>query len=170
MKKTDQSDLALPLATALPQAPDHALMPAEFAGMYQSGFEAGYKSGKEAGYQHGFHDGFSSKQELAGQPAAMNEKPNGGAHDRVAVTPLPVEGQPAAKHGPLDPDTRHRVPGPPRRMLLGLPCAKCRCCFDADETQCPLCGTPRVTKGERASATHGGQFRSRCAQRIAPRR
>ena len=156
MKKTDQADLANPLTPPLAQADAHALMPGEFAGMYQAGFEAGYKSGREAGYQQGFNDGFNSKREFASQPAAMNEKPNGGAHERIAVTPLPVEGQPATKHGPLDPDTRNRVPGPPRRMLLGLPCAKCRCCFFAEETRCPLCGTPRVTTGELASATHGG--------------
>ena len=139
MKKTDQSALALPLTPALPQADTRALMPGEFAGMYQSGFEAGYNSGREAGYQQGFDDGFSSKREFAGQPAAIDETPNGDAQKRVAVTPFPVEGQPATKNGPLDPDTRKRVPGPPRRMLLGMPCKHCRVYLKSDETHCPCC-------------------------------
>ena len=139
MRTPEKSDIALPPMSELSCDPAHALMPAEFAGMYQSGFEAGYKSGREAGYQQGFHDGFSSKREFAGQPAAIDETPNGDAQKRVAVTPLPVEGQPATKNGPLDPDTRKRVPGPPRRMLLGMPCKHCRVYLMSDETHCPCC-------------------------------
>jgi hypothetical protein len=139
MRKTDQSALALPLTTALPKTDDHGLM-SEFAGMYQAGFEAGYKSGRESGYQQGLNDGSSTKREFSGQPATMNETPDGGAHEHVAVTPLPVEGQPATKNGPLDPDTRKaRVPGPPRRMLLGMPCKHCRVYLMRDETHCPCC-------------------------------
>jgi hypothetical protein len=156
MKKTDQSDLTLPLTAALSKADDCAFMPGEFAGMYQAGFEAGCKSAREAGYQQGFHDGFSSKRELAGQRATIDQMPNAGARDLVAVTPLPVEGQPATKRGPLDPDTRKCVSGPSRRRLLGLPCTSCRCFFYADEARCPICHTPRVTTAELVSATHDG--------------
>jgi hypothetical protein len=142
MKKTDQPGLALPLAPALPQADDDALMPGEFAGMYQAGFEAGYKSGRESGYQQGFNDGFS-KREFASQPAASqgaSEKtPSDDARERVGVTPFPVEGQPATKNGPLGPDTRNRVPGPPSRMLLGMPCKHCRVYLMSGETHCPCC-------------------------------
>ena len=138
MKTTDKSDIALPLTTA-PQADNHVLMPGEFAGMYQAGFEAGFRSGMEAGYQQGLSDGFRSKTEFAGQPAAIEETLDGDAHHRAAVTPFPVEGQPATKYGPLDPDTRKRVPGPPRRMLLGMPCKHCRVYLMSDETHCPCC-------------------------------
>ena len=140
MKSTDKSDIALPLATA-PQADDHVLMPAEFAGMYQAGFEAGYRSGREAGYQQGLSDGFRSKTEFAAQPAAIEKTVEGDMHKLgAAVTPFPVEGQPATKNGPLDPDTRKlRVPGPPRRMLLGMPCKTCRVYLMSDETHCPCC-------------------------------
>jgi len=144
MKKTDQSDLALPLLPTAPQADDHVLMPAEFAGMYQAGFEAGYRSGREAGYQQGLSDGFRSKTESATQPAAIEKTVESDMHKLgAAVTHFPVEGQPATKHGPLDPDTRKlRVPGPPRRMLLGMPCKTCRVYLMSDETHCPCCKQP----------------------------
>jgi len=143
MKTTDKSDIALPLTTA-PQADNHVLMPGEFAGMYQAGFEAGFRSGMEAGYQQGLSDGFRSKTEFAGQPAAIEKTVDGDAHKlRVAVTPLPVEGQPATKNGPLDPDTRKlRVSGPPRRMLLGMPCKTCWVYLMSGETHCPCCRQP----------------------------
>jgi hypothetical protein len=141
MKPTDKSDIALPLSSTASQADDHVLMPGEFAGMYQAGFEAGCSSGREAGYQQGFSDGFRNKTEFAGQTAAIEKTVDRDAHKlRVAVTPLPVEGQPATKNGPLDPDTRKpRVPGPPRRVLLGMPCKTCRVYLMSDETHCPCC-------------------------------
>jgi len=144
MKTTDKSDIALPLLATAPQTDDHALMPAEFAGMYQAGFEAGYRSGRETGYHQGLSDGFRSKTESAAQPAAIEKMVDGDTHKAsVAVTRLPVEGQPATKNGPLDPDTRKlRVPGPPRRMLLGMPCKTCRVYLMSDETHCPCCKQP----------------------------
>jgi hypothetical protein len=146
MKTTDKSDLALPLSATAPQTDDRALMPGEFAGMYQAGFEAGYRSGREAGYQQGLSDGFRSKTEFRGQTATIEKTVDGDAHKlRVAVTPLPVEGQPATKNGPLDPDTRKlRVPRPPRRMLLGMPCKTCRVYLMSDETHCPCRKQPVV--------------------------
>src|SRR5579859_5348843 len=115
MKKALQSDIALPLSPTAPQADDHAIMSGGFAGLYQAGFEAGYKSGREAGYTQGFNEAFNSKREFEGDPAVIEETFGGDAQQSVAVTPFPVEGQPATKHGPLDPDTRKaRVPGPPR--------------------------------------------------------
>src|SRR5579864_7570018 len=143
MKTTEQTDLALPLSPTAPQADDRALMPGEFAGMYQAGFEAGYRSGREAGYRQGLSDGFRSRAEFAGQLAAIEETLNGDAQQRAAVTRLPVEGQPATKNGPLDPDTRKlRVPGPARRVLLGMPCKTCRVYLMSDETHCPCCKQP----------------------------
>ena len=114
MKNTDQSDLAFQLTHALEQGEDHATMPGEFAGMYQSGFEAGYKSGHETGYDKGF---------VAGM-AAVRQSPSKGA---TSV----VEGKPALKPGP-------------RRMLLGMPCTNCRIYLSSDETQCPCCKQVRT--------------------------
>ena len=137
MKTNKKIDTVPPLTPEILRGDE--LMPAEFAGMYQSGFEAGYKSGREAGYQQGFNDGHSSNREFAGQTAAIDKTLDDVPKAHVAVTPLPVEGQPAPKHGPLDPDTRKRVPGPPRRMLLGMPCKQCRVYLMSDEKHCPCC-------------------------------
>ena len=138
-----QTELTLPLTPVLLPSGDHALMPGEFAGMYQAGFEAGYKSGREAGYQQGFNDGSSSNRGFSGQPAALQGAsevtPIDDARERVAVTPFPVEGQPATRHRPLEPDTRNGVPGRPRRTLLGMPCKHCRVYLMSDEKHCPCC-------------------------------
>src|SRR5439155_10372068 len=113
-----QSDIALPLSPQVSQAggEDHAVMPGEFAGMYQAGFEAGYKSGKEAGYRQG----------LSESRAAVHQGPNNGA-----VTKSAIDGKPVPKVGP-------------RRMLLGMPCERCRVYLTSDETCCPCCRQPRA--------------------------
>jgi hypothetical protein len=86
-------------------------MPGEFAGMYQAGFESGYSSGREAGYRQGLNEGI----------AAVHQGPSKGA-----VLATVQEGRPAPKGGP-------------RRMLLGMPCAKCRVYLLSGETHCPCC-------------------------------
>jgi hypothetical protein len=49
MKTSETTDIALPLSPQVSQGDgDHAVMPGEFAGMYQAGFEAGYDPGREA--------------------------------------------------------------------------------------------------------------------------
>ena len=88
-------------------------MPAEFGGMYQAGFDAGYNQGKESGYRQGFAEGIA-----AGQPG-----PNG------ASAGMAIAGKPAPKSGP-------------RRMLIGMPCARCRVYLLSEETQCPCCKQP----------------------------
>ena len=117
MKTKEQTDVALPLSLAISHGEDHAVMPGEFAGMYQAGFEAGYKSGKEAGYRQGFNE----------STAAVHQGPNG-----VAIKAA-VAGKPAPKLGP-------------RRMLLGMPCERCRVYLLSEETHCPCCKQPRGHK------------------------
>ena len=109
MKTNDNTAFAAPFS---PQ--DYDAMPAEFAGMYQSGFEAGYKRGHETGYDKGFAAGMT----------AVRQSPNNGATSVVEV-------KPAAK-------------AVPRRMLLGMPCAKCRVYLMSDEMQCPSCKQMRT--------------------------
>ena len=104
MKTNDNAAFAPPLS---PQ--DYDAMPAEFAGMYQSGFESGYKHGHEAGYDKGF---------AAGMAAIRQGSSNGAT--------LVVEGKPAPKAGS-------------RRMLLGMPCKSCHIYLLSDETLCPCC-------------------------------
>jgi hypothetical protein len=113
MKTSETTDIALPLSPQVSQGDgDHAVMPGEFAGMYQAGFEAGYDQGREAGYRQG----------LAESIAAVQQGPNGAAI-KTAV------GKPAPKVGP-------------RRMLLGMPCPNCRVYLLSDETNCPCCKRP----------------------------
>jgi hypothetical protein len=111
MKTNEKTDTALTLSPTISQADDHAAMPGEFAGMYQAGFESGYKRGREAGYRQGFNEG----------TAAVHQDPNNGAGIKIAL-----EGKPAPKVGP-------------RRMLLGMPCVRCRVYLLSDETYCPCC-------------------------------
>jgi hypothetical protein len=106
MNTSDQSGLALALTPALPQANPPVLMPGEFAGMYEAGFEAGTKR-QGSGISAGLNKEFSTKRDFAGQPAAM-PRASEATHDgdkrrHVAVTFFPVEGQPATEDGPLDP-------------------------------------------------------------------
>ena len=117
MKTTREAEIPMPRSSPISQThpDDQALMPGEFAGMYQSGFESGYERGHETGYHKGF---------IAGM-AAVRQGPNNGA---TSV----VEGKPAPKAGP-------------RRMLLGMPCAKCRVYLMSDETQCPCCKQVKTT-------------------------
>jgi hypothetical protein len=116
MKMNDKADMALPLSPQVSQGhgEDHAVMPGEFAGMYQAGFEAGYESGKEAGYRQGLEESI----------AAVQQGPKNGADTKSAI-----EGKPAPKVGP-------------RRMLLGMPCARCRVYLVSEETHCPCCKQP----------------------------
>ncbi len=119
MKTNEKTDLALPLSLQVSQGhgEDHAVMPGEFAGMYQAGFEAGYKTGKEAGYRQGFNEG----------TAAVHQGPNNGGAINTAL-----EGKPAPKLGP-------------RRMLLGMPCVRCRVYLLSEEAHCPCCKQPQTT-------------------------
>ena len=114
MTPSEKSDVTLPLLPQLSEAlgEDHALMPGEFAGMYQAGFEAGYEQGREAGYRQG----------LAESIAAVQQGPNGAAI-KAAV-------------GKTAPKVR------PRRMLLGMPCPNCRVYLLGNETCCPCCKRP----------------------------
>jgi hypothetical protein len=118
MKTHKKSDITLPLPPQVSQGhgEDHAAMPGEFAGMYQSGFEAGYKNGKEAGYRQGFSE----------STAAVQQGPDNGAAVKSAV-----KGKPAPKVGP-------------RRMLLGMPCVRCRVYLLSEETHCPCCKEARA--------------------------
>jgi hypothetical protein len=118
MKTSEQTHTELPLTRQVPQkhGEDHAVMPGEFAGMYQTGFDAGYQQGREAGHRQGFREGI----------ATVQQGPDNGA----AVKSV-VEGKPAPRVGP-------------RRMLLGMPCKSCRVYLLSDETCCPCCKQPRV--------------------------
>src|SRR4051812_37437353 len=109
MKTHEKTDIALELSPLVSQHSDHrAVMPGEFAGIYQAGFESGYEQGSEAGYRQGFREGF----------AAVQQGPN------EAAIKAAVAGNPAPKAGP-------------RRMLLGMPCASCRVYLLTEETHCP---------------------------------
>jgi hypothetical protein len=143
MKTNEKTDLALPLLLQISQehGEDHAVMPGEFAGMYQAGFESGYKRGREAGYRQGFNEG----------TAAVHQGPDNGAAIKIAL-----EGKPAPKVGPpLDPTTRKaRVSGATRRMLLGMPCVRCRVYLLTEETHCPCC----KQAGDNSVKTRGHGF------------
>lgn len=116
MKTTEKIDIAMPLSPQISQehGEDHAIMPGEFAGMYQTGFEAGYKRGRDAGYQQGLGESI----------AAIQHGPS-----NKAVTKAAVESETALKVGS-------------RRMLLGMPCKRCRIYLYSGETQCPGCKQP----------------------------
>src|SRR5437667_9035851 len=111
MKTSEQTDIALPLSPEVSRrhGEDHAVMPGEFAGMYQAGFDAGYKSGKQAGYRQGFNESTTAVQQGVDNEAALQSA---------------VKGKPAARNGPL-------------RMLLGMPCVRCRVYLLSEETHCP---------------------------------
>jgi hypothetical protein len=116
MKTNEKTDTTLALSPTISQGNGeaHAVMPGEFAGMYQAGFESGYKRGREAGYRQGFSESI----------AAVQQGPDNGAAVQSAV-----KGKPAPKVGP-------------RRMLLGMPCANCRVYLMSDESHCPCCKQP----------------------------
>ena len=122
MKTNEKIDTALPLAMPVSKGDGLSSMPEAFAGVFQAGFEAGYNSGRDAGYQKGFGEGY----------AAAHQGPTNGA----AVTSA-ADAKTAPKRGP-------------RRMLLGMPCAKCGIYLYSEETNCPGCGLAR-TKAERAN-------------------
>lgn len=82
----------------------------EFAGMYQAGFESGYNDGRKAGYQQGFREGYAAAHQVPGNGAAMTV---------VGAKTAPKDG--------------------PRRMLVGMPCERCRVYLHAGETHCPCC-------------------------------
>ena len=112
MNTNEKTDTALPLALPVSKGDGLSSRPEAFAGVFQAGFESGYNSGRDAGYQKGFAEGY----------AAVHQGPNNGAATKTAV-----EGKPAPKLGP-------------RRMLLGMPCPKCRVYLHDAETHCPSCG------------------------------
>jgi len=129
MKTNENTDTAMTLSMAVSSADDHTVMPGEFAGMYQAGFESGYKHGREAGYRQGFNEGTAQPQHAkstrVGDPAAVHQGPNNG----VAAIKTALETKPAPKVGP-------------RRMLLGMPCVHCRVYLLSDEAHCPRCKQP----------------------------
>jgi len=112
----EEPDMELPLSPAISHESEaHAVMPGEFAGLYQAGFEAGYKGGREAGYRRGFKEG----------TAAVQQSPNGASEATAS------EGKPALNNGP-------------RRILLGMPCATCRVYLMRGEMHCPCCKQPAI--------------------------
>jgi hypothetical protein len=112
MNTNEKTDTALPLALPVSKGDGLSSMPEAFEGVFQAGFESGYSSGRDAGYQKGFAEGYAAAHK--------------GAPNSAAVTPA-LEGKPAQKSGP-------------RRMLLGMPCPKCRVYLHDGETHCPSCG------------------------------
>jgi hypothetical protein len=118
MKMQEQTNTALQLSPTISHGNGEAqsVMPSEFAGMYQAGFDSGYKRGREAGYRQGFNEG----------TAAVQQSPNGASEETV------TKGKPAPNNGP-------------RRILLGMPCAGCRVYLMRGETHCPCCKQPVKT-------------------------
>ena len=118
MRTIEESEVALQLSPTISQVSgeEHSVMPSEFAGMYQAGFDSGYKRGREAGYRQGFNEG----------TAAVQQSPNGASEETV------TKGKPAPNNGP-------------RRILLGMPCAGCRVYLMRGETYCPCCKHPVKT-------------------------
>ena len=114
MNTAEKIEIDLPLSPFSQTNVETHDQPGEFAGMYHAGFESGYKRGKEAGYRQGFNEG----------TAAVQQGANNGAATKTAV-----EGKPAPKVGP-------------RRMLLGMPCVRCRVYLLSEETHCPCCKQP----------------------------
>src|SRR2546428_7133141 len=108
MKTNEKTDTAMTLSPTISQGngDDHAVMPGEFAGMYQAGFESGYNRGREAGYRQGFSEGYAAIHQGHAKDAA-------GATASAAKTVLKVG---------------------PRRMLLGMPCVSCRVYLMSEET------------------------------------
>ena len=118
MKMQEQTNTALQLSPTISHGDGeaHSVMPSEFAGMYQVGFDSGYKRGREAGYRQGFNEG----------TAAVQQSPNAASEETV------TKGKPAPNNGP-------------RRILLGMPCAGCRVYLMRGETHCPCCKQPVKT-------------------------
>jgi hypothetical protein len=116
MKTNENTHIALQLPPAISPSDTRGTMPGEFAGMYQAGFESGYSSGREAGYRQGFNEGY----------AAVHPGASIGAVEATA----PVA-KTASRSGP-------------RRMLLGMPCERCRVYLLSDETHCPCCKQTRA--------------------------
>ena len=113
MKTNEGTSMVLPLS-AVSEGEDHELMPGEFAGIYQLGFEAGYRSGREAGYEEGFREGGTLVHSGPSNGVAMNSV---------------LESKRAPKNGP-------------RRMLVGMPCIRCKVYLVSGETHCPCCKQP----------------------------
>jgi hypothetical protein len=110
MNANSKTDTALPMA--VPVSADVASsMPEAFVGVFLVGFEAGYSIGNDTGYRNGFAEGYA---------AAHKDAPV------ISAVTTAFEGKPAPKHGP-------------RRMLLGMPCPKCKVYLHTDETNCPSC-------------------------------
>jgi hypothetical protein len=116
MKTNEKTDTVLALTLPVAQGDGLSSMPEAFEGVFQAGFESGYSSGRDAGYRQGFAEGFA---------AAHKDAPSS-----AAVTPA-LEGKPAQKGGP-------------RRMLVGMPCVRCRLYLHSDETHCPCCQQARA--------------------------
>ena len=112
MKTNEKTDTVLPLAIPISSGDGLSSIPEAFAGIYQAGFGSGYSSGREAGYQKGFAEGY----------AAAHQGPTNGAAGTSAA------------------ETTTALKGGPRRMLLGMPCPKCRVYLHDGETHCPSCG------------------------------
>jgi len=124
MKTTEKANTALPLAMPVSKDDRASSMPEAFAGMYQAGFESGYNSGREAGYQKGFVEGYAAIHQGPSNGAALD--PDTRKVGAPGALQAAVKGKPAPKVGP-------------RRMLLGMPCARCRVYLLSEETHCPCC-------------------------------
>ncbi len=113
MRRTDKPNGSDVVATHAVHGDGASTMPEAFAGMYQTGYNDGYTSGQESGFRKGFEEGY----------AAAYKGPNGTAAMSAAEEAAPKLG--------------------PRRILLGLPCAKCGAYFPSDDTHCSACKLPQ---------------------------
>jgi hypothetical protein len=78
-------------------------------------YQAGFESGYSSGREAGFKEGY----------AAAHQGPTNGAAGTSAA------------------ETKTVPKGGLRRMLLGMPCPKCRVYLHDGETHCPSCGGKR---------------------------
>jgi hypothetical protein len=86
--------------------------PSLIPGEFLGPYRAGYQAGFISGQEAGFKEGY----------VAAHQGPTNGA----AVTSAA--------------ETKTAPKGGPRRMLLGMPCPKCRIYLHSEETRCPSCG------------------------------
>ena len=89
--------------------------PSPIPGEFLGPYRAGYEAGFIGGQEAGFKEGY----------AAAHQGPTNGA----AVTSAS--------------ETKTAPKGGLRRMLLGMPCPKCRVYLHDGETHCPSCGGKR---------------------------
>ena len=86
--------------------------PSPIPGKFLGQYRAGYEAGFVGGHEAGFKEGY----------AAAHQGPTNGAAGTSAA------------------ETKTVPKGGLRRMLLGMPCPKCRVYLHDGETHCPSCG------------------------------